>query len=211
MVKTAIVFEAHSDDLAVGCIGTLLKLKKEDYEIIDVIFSAGQKSHPHYKEDVIINKRIQESENVGRRFGINQNIFFGLDDNKLKEEIVSKNIKERIRRILKKHHTKKIFINSSIDPHPDHRAVNEAVLDVINDLNYKADIYEYEVWNILKDNKPVIYVDISPYFKAKIAMMKSYRSQWAFMYPLIIAVYFRARFYGFKNDCKYAEKFYKIK
>ena len=102
MVKTAIVFEAHADDLAVGCIGTLLKLKKEDYEIIDVIFSAGQKSHPHYKEDVIINKRIQESENVGRRFGINQNIFFGLDDNKLKEEIVSKNIKERIRRILKK-------------------------------------------------------------------------------------------------------------
>jgi len=28
---------------------------------------------------------------------------------------------------------------------------------------------------------------------------------------LIIAVYFRARFYGFKNNCRYAEKFYKIK
>ena len=152
-----------------------------------------------------------ETEGIGRRFGINRNVFFSLEDNKLKQEIEEKNIKERIRRIIKKARPRKIFINSSIDPHQDHRAVNEAVLDVINDLNYKADIYEYEVWNILKDNKPAVYNDITPYFKAKIAMMKSYRSQWAFMYPLIIAVYLRARFYGLKNECKYAEKFYKIK
>ncbi|AJF63107.1 MAG: hypothetical protein QT11_C0001G0982 [archaeon GW2011_AR20] len=188
-----------------------MKLKKEDYYIIKVIFSAGQKSHPHYKEDIIINKRIQETERISWRFGINQNIYFGLQDNKLKEEIKEKNIKERIRRILKKHHAKKIFINSPMDPHPDHRAVNEAVLNVVDDLNYKADIYEYEVWNIINDNKPVVYTDITPYFGAKVAMMKFFKSQWAFMYPLIIAVYFRARFYGFKNNCRYAEKFYKIK
>src|SRR3989344_5286165 len=182
MTKIAIIFEAHSDDFAVGGGGTLIKLKKEDYYIIKVIFSAGQKSHPHYKEEVIIKQRIQE-----------------------------KDIRERIRRIIKKSHPRKIFVNSSIDPHQDHRAVNEAVIDVINDLNYGADIYEYEVWNILKDNKPVTYTDITPYFRAKIAMMKAYRSQWIFMYPLIIAVYLRAKFYGFKHECKYAEKFYKIK
>ncbi len=211
MTKIAIIFEAHSDDFAVGGGGTLIKLKKEDYYIIKVIFSAGQKSHPHYKEEVIIKQRIQETEGIGRRFGINRNIFFGLEDNKLKQEIQEKDIRERIRRIIKKSHPRKIFVNSSIDPHQDHRAVNEAVIDVINDLNYGADIYEYEVWNILKDNKPVTYTDITPYFRAKIAMMKAYRSQWIFMYPLIIAVYLRAKFYGFKHECKYAEKFYKIK
>lgn len=211
MAKTAIVFVAHGDDEAVGCISTLLKLKKEGYNIIKVIFSAGQKSHPHYKEDVIIKQRIKESEGIGKRFGINQNIFFGLQDNNLKKEIQEKDIKERIRRIIKKYKPRKIFVSSEIDPHQDHRAVNEAVIEVINDLDYRADVYGYEVWNILKANQPVTYVDITPYFKAKIAMMKSYKSQWAFMYPLIIAVYFRARFYGMKNNCKYAEKFYKIK
>jgi len=211
MVKTAIIFEAHSDDSAVGVGATIIKLKTENYYIVKVIFSAGQKSHPHYREDVIIKQRIQETEGIGRRFGINRNIFLSLEDNKLKQEIQEKNIKERIRRIIKKSNPKQIFVNSSIDPHPDHRAVNEAVIDVINDLNYKGDVYEYEVWNILKANKPVVYNDVSQYFKAKVAMMKAFRSQWHFMYPLLIAVYFRARLYGIKNNCKYAEKFYKIK
>lgn len=132
-------------------------------------------------------------------------------DNKLKSEIEEKNVKERIRRIIKKYHPKKIFINSSIDPHPDHRAVNKAVLEIIDDLNYTCDVYSYEVWNLLKDNKPVVYVDITPYFKAKMAMMKSYKSQWVFMYPLMIVAYVRAKIYGMKSSCKYAEKFYKIK
>jgi len=211
MTKNVIVFVAHADDESVGCIGTLIKLKTENYNIIKVIFSAGQKSHPHYKEDIIIKQRIQESEGIGKRFGINQNIYFGLEDNKLKVEIISKDIKERIRRIIKKYKPRKIFVNSEIDPHKDHRAVNECVLEVINNLNYYCDVYEYEVWNILNDNKPVFYVDITKYFKAKVAMMKSYKSQWLFMYPLMLVTYFRGIIYGFKNKCTYAEKFYKIK
>ncbi|MEK6835077.1 MAG: PIG-L deacetylase family protein [Nanoarchaeota archaeon] len=211
MVKTVIVFVAHSDDESVGCIGTLIKLKEQDYKIIKVIFSAGQKSHPHYIEEFVIKQRIKETEGLGKRFGISQNIYFGLKDNKLKQEIIEKNIKERIRRILKKYKPRKVFLNSALDPHPDHRAVNKAVLNVIDDLNYKGDVYEYEVWNILKENKPIVYEDITPYFKAKIAMMKSYKSQWLFMYPLIIVAYVRAKIYGIKNNCKYAEKFYKIK
>ena len=211
MGKTAIVFVAHSDDEAVGCIGTLLRLKREDYRIIKVIFSAGQKSHPHYKEHIIIKQRIQETEVISRRFGIDQNIYFGLEDNNLKEEIQTKEIKERIRRIIKKYKPRKIFVNSETDPHKDHKAVNESVLDVIHNLKYHADVYAYEVWNILNEDKPVVYFDITNYFKAKIAMMKSFKSQWAYMYPLLIAVYLRGKIYGFKNKCRYAEKFYKIK
>ena len=94
MVKTAIIFVAHSDDQAVGMGATVIKLAKEEYHTILVIFSAGQKSHPHYREDVIIKKRIQETEGIGRRFGIHQNIYFGLEDNKLKEEIQNKILKK---------------------------------------------------------------------------------------------------------------------
>ncbi len=211
MVKTVLIFAGHGDDEAIGMGGTIIRLAKDGYNIIEIIFSAGQKSHPHYIEDVIIKKRIQEAEGIGKQFGIKQFIFFGLEDGKIKQEIQEKNIKERVRRIIKKYKPKKIYVTSEFDPHPDHRAVNEAVMDVINDLDYKADVYAYEVWNVVKENKPVTYVDISEYFKAKLAMMKAFRSQVHFVYTLFIPAYIRAKLYGMKNNCKYAEKFYKIK
>lgn len=211
MVKTALIFEAHSDDSAVGIGGTIIQLAKESYKIIDIIFSAGQKSHPHFKEDIIIKKRIREAEGIGKQFGITQTIFFGLKDNKLKEEIISKNVHERIRRLIKKYKPIKIFVTSESDIHPDHRAVNKAVVDVVDDLNYKGELYSYEVWNIFKENKPAIYNDISNYFKAKIAMLKSFKSQWYFMYLLLIPIYIRAKLYGSRNNCKYAEKLYKLR
>jgi len=211
MSKTVIIFESHSDDSAVGIGGTIIKLVKEGYDIVKVIFAAGQKSHPHYKEGIIIKRRIEETEGVGRRFGIKQTIFLGLRDGKLKEEIKNKDVNEKIRRIIKKYSPVKIFTTSSSDPHPDHRAVNKVVIDVIEDLGYKNDVYSYEVWNIINENKPVIYNDISSFFKAKIAMMKTFKSQWHFMYLLLLPVYFRAKYYGIKNNFKYAEKLYKLR
>mgnify|MGYP001618511851 CR=1 FL=1 len=211
MVKNVIIFESHPDDSAVGLGGTIIKLAKEGYYIISVIFTAGQKSHPHLKEEIIIKKRIEEAEHIGKQFGVKQVIFFGLEDNKLKEEIQTKDIYSRIKRLIKKYKPVKIFTTSSSDPHPDHRAVNELILQVINDLNYKSDLYSYEVWNLINENKPVIYNDISKYFKAKIVMMKSFKSQFIFIYLLLIPVYLRALYYGFKNNCKYAEKFYKLR
>ena len=211
MAKTAIIFEAHNDDLYVGLGGTIIKLVKEDYNIIEVIFSAGQRSHPHYKEDIIIKKRIEEAEGIGRQFGIKQTIFFGLIDGKIKDEIIKKDVHEKIRRIIKKYKPVKIFTTSKYDPHPDHRAVNESVIKVVNDLNYKNELYTYEVWNIVNENNPVVYNDISNYFKAKIAMMKACKSQWMWMYALLIPVYLRAKLYGIKNKFKYAEKLYRLR
>jgi LmbE family N-acetylglucosaminyl deacetylase len=211
MAKTAVIFEAHSDDSAVGIGATIVKLAKENHDIIKVIFSAGQRSHPHFREDVIIKRRIKETENIGRRFGIKQNIFLGLRDNSLKEEIINKDVHERVRRIIKKYKPLKIFSTSSSDPHPDHRAVNNLIMNVIRDLEYKGEMYSYEVWNILNENNPVVYIDISKLLKVKIAMMKSFKSQWYFMYPLLIPVVFRAFLYGMRANCKYAEKLYKLR
>ncbi|MEK6932794.1 MAG: PIG-L deacetylase family protein [Nanoarchaeota archaeon] len=208
MSKTAIIFEAHNDDLYVGVGGTLVKLVKQGYDVIEVVFSAGQMSHPHYKEEIIINKRIKEAESIGRQFGIKQTIFLGLKDNKLEKEIKLKDIHERIRNIIKRYDPVKIFCTTSTDPHPDHRAVNHAVMKVIESLNYNKDVYGYEVWNLANENTPVTYNDISDYFKAKIAMMKACKSQWFYMYLLLLPVYFRAKYYGIKNNFKYAEKLY---
>ena len=211
MVKIAIVFEAHGDDAAVGLGGTIIKLVKEGYYIIDVVFSAGQKSLPHFREEVVIKKRINETEGIWKQFGIKQNIFFGLEDNNLKKEFEDKNIYDRVRRIIKKYKPIKIFSTSETDPHKDHRAAYHLVNNVIKDLNYKCEYYNYEVWNVVNEAKPVVYSDIRNYFKAKMNLMKSFRSQWMFMYALLLPVYFRAKIDGIKSNCKYAEKLYRIR
>ncbi|MBU1203807.1 MAG: PIG-L family deacetylase [Nanoarchaeota archaeon] len=182
----------------------------EGYDIIKVVFSAGEKSHPHYKEDIITKERIRETEKISRKFGIKETIYFGLKDSILSKEI-NPEIKKQAGDLINKHDPEKIFIPCEKDPHQDHRAVHKAIIEVIDSISYKGEVYSYEVWNVVKEEKPVKYVDITDYFNKKIKMMKSFRSQWHFMYPLLIPAYFRARIYGAKISCKYAEKLYKLR
>jgi len=210
MPKRVIIFCAHSDDEAAGAGGTLVKLIKEKYNIIKVVFSSGELSHPHYKRDVIVKERIKETLQIGKKYKIRETVFFNLEDSKLKKNMGDK-IKEEIVNLIEKHNPHKIFIPSEHDPHSDHRAVHDAVLEVLKNIKYQKELYSYEVWNIVRENYPAMYVDISKYFKKKIEMMKGFKNQWHFMYPLILPIYFRARYYGYKAGCKYAEKFYKIR
>ena len=210
MVKNIIIFCAHSDDEAVGVGGTLLKYIEEGYDIIKVVFSSGEMSHPHYKKEVIINDRVNETINISKKYGIKKTTFFNLEDAKLKENI-DDSIKDKIKGLINESQPEKMFIPTEHDPHFDHRAVHVAVLDALKNIKYDGDIYSYEVWNIRKENKPMIYIDISKYFKKKVKMMREFKSQWYFMYTLLVPIYLRARYYGLKADCKYAERFYKLK
>ena len=199
-----------SDDEAAGVGGTLLKYIKEGYNVIKVIFSSGEMSHPHYRKEVIVKERIDETIKISKKYGIKETIFFELEDAKLKENINNK-IKIKIKDLIKKYDPFKVFIPSEHDPHVDHRAVYNSVLNVLKSIKYNKDIYSYEVWNVVKEDKPVVYVDITKNFKRKVKMMKEFRSQWHFMYPLLLPIYFRARYYGLKAGCKCAERFYKLK
>jgi LmbE family N-acetylglucosaminyl deacetylase len=205
-----IVFCAHSDDEAAGIGGTLLKYIAKGYEVIKIVFSAGEKSHPHYKENIIAEERIRETEKTSMRFGIKETIYFGLKDYGLSKEITPIT-KERARDMILKYSPKKIFLPCETDPHKDHRAVYRAITGVVKEMDYQGDLYSYEVWNLIREKKPAHYVNITPYFSEKIRMMKSFKSQSHFMYPLIPAIYIRARLNGRKIGVKYAEKVYKLR
>ena len=101
MKKRAIVFCAHSDDEAVGCSGTMLRLIDEGYYITKVVFSCGEMSHPHLKRKVATKQRIQETEEISKKYGIQNTVFFNLTDSKLKKEVSSKQIEEKIHSIFK--------------------------------------------------------------------------------------------------------------
>ena len=213
MAKNILVFAPHMDDDVIGMGGTLLKYVKEKHNIIEIIFSKGEKTHPHFKEEVIVGIRKKEMQKIADKIGIKEVIYFDLKDLQLQEQIKKPAVKVRIKRIIERYNPEKIFTLSSSETHPDHRAVNEVILKVADSLKQKYPVYTFHIWTTpsLK-NAPIIYMDISKYFWKKIRLMKQHRSQWLMMYyQQILPVIFRARFYGIKNNCRYAEKFEKVR
>src|SRR3989344_5572571 len=211
MKENIIVFCAHSDDESIGVGSTIAKFAKEGKKIIIVIFSLGEKSQPHLKERYIINLRKKEIEKISKFLGSKKVIFLDIKDGMVSNNIDNKLILDKIEEIIRKYKPNKIFVHSRLDPHIDHRGVNKIVTKIIDNIKYKGDVYSFEVWNVIKEDAPVMYVDITDYFKKKIEAMKMFKSQWHFVYPLMLPVYWRAFSNGMRNKCKYAEKFYKIK
>ncbi|MBS3134937.1 PIG-L family deacetylase [Candidatus Woesearchaeota archaeon] len=209
-MKNIIIFCAHGDDELIGLGGTILKYSKK-YNIIKVIFSSGEKSSPHLKESHIIGERINESEKIGRKAGIKENIYFHLMDRKLQEFSDDEGILNQTKDVIGKYKPAKIFTLTSVDPHPDHRAVNKITMNAIKDIKYSGEVYGYEVWNIIKLNEPAIYEDITPFMNKKIQLMREFKSQWMYIYTLILPTYLRAFINGRKIKARYAERFFKLK
>lgn len=200
-----------ADDEAVGMGGTIQKLVEEGKDVVKIVFSYGESSHPHFRENVVINMRKDETSEASKFLGIKHTIFLGLGDTKVKDEVDNKKIIAEVKELIEKYEPKQIYIPSPTDPHPDHRAVNAAILGIADSMDKKYEVYEFEVWNVADENKPMIFIDISPYYRNKKRYMKMFTSQWQSMYVLWLPVSFRARKYGMKIGCKYAERFYRVR
>lgn len=201
---------AHPDDEIVGMGGTILKYLDEGKKVITIIFSYGQKSHPHIKEEIITKTRVIETKRLDAELD-RQSIFLGLTEGNITEEAEKFEVTKKIAKLVRKYKPKKIFTHASKDPHRDHRAVNQIIEEVVKKTKYKGELLTFEVWNVTEEKLPTTYVDITPYFKQKLELMKAYESQKHFIYLLLIPIMVRAWIYGKRNSCKYAERFYKIR
>ena len=201
----------RSDDEAIGVAGTIQKHIKEKKKVIKVVFSGGEKSHPHLQEKHVKKERKKESKIAANILGIEEIITLGLKDLNLKKEIERPSVEKRVKDIIKKYNPERIYCTSSQDPHPDHRAVNKIVLEIVDTFRKKYPVYAYEVWNIQDETHPRVYVDISGYMDQKLEYIKMFKSQWVFMFSLYLPAIFRAKKFGAKNHCKYAERFYKLR
>ena len=214
MKETVICFCAHSDDQIFGPGGTLAKYAKEGIKVITVIFSYGQLTHPHLKEEVIISTRVNESIKANDLIGGDQVLFFGLSEGKFTDEAKDKKVYSKIKHLLQEYNPSKLFIHSLDDLHPDHKAVYEIVTGVVNAMNFKGAVYAFDVWtpfNFRKREEPKLYVDITSNFKTKIKALRLFESQKIALYTLLWSVYVRAIVHGIEHGCRFAERFYKIK
>ena len=213
---TTLCFVAHPDDELIGIGGTLLKYAKDGEKIIIVIFSYGEKSDPLIQTETLQETRIAESQKVGKKIGIHELLFLGLEDGKIRKSTKDEKILKHIEEIIKKYRPKKIFTHAKGDAHlsGDHIAVHSIVMKVIKRIKYKDYVYTFDVWSpleILQRGNSKLYVDISNTFKRKIKLLGFFESQKASIYSLLPSLHVKARVYGNDIQCKYAEMFYKIR
>jgi LmbE family N-acetylglucosaminyl deacetylase len=212
--ETVLVICAHNDDQIVGAGGTMVKYKKEGKKVKTIVFSYGEKSHPHLKRHVVRKERKKEGLKSDKVLGCDGIEFLDVPEGKflkLKEQMEAR---EKLKAIIKKEKPSKIFTHNLDDPHPDHRAVLDTVMEVVKFLKYKGDLYSFNVWNplnIRRRDSPKLVVDVSDTFRTKIKAFFVHQSQKGAIISLLWNVYFQAILNGMKNNVKYAEVFYKIK
>ncbi|MCF7871402.1 PIG-L family deacetylase [Candidatus Woesearchaeota archaeon] len=222
--KTILIICAHSDDQILGAGGTIKKYNEKGYEAHTIIFSYGELSHFHLKKDYVKEMRIKESEEAENIIGGKGITFYDHTDGQIKNETKTKQTHKLIKQKINELKPEKIFTHSQDDIHPDHRAVYQTVLDAYNELPKKTqkniEIYSFEIsqlWNLKKRKTPVLVIDITTQFKAKIKALHAFKSQiniFSHTYEvnlLYLGVYVRAFIAGLIYKKKLAEIFYKIK
>jgi len=212
--ETILVLCAHSDDQVFGVGGTLVKLAKEGKDIVILIFSYGEGSHPWLKKHVAAEMRINESLEASKIIGAKETQFFGIAEGKFRKDIAGKHVDRRVAHYIRKLRPSKIFTHAVDDPHPDHHEVAAFVIGLCDRIGYPGEVYAFDVWtmvNMAKRDVPKLYIDISDTFDKKIKALKCFKSQYVTMIALLWTVYWRAIKNGKLARTKYAEVFYKIR
>lgn len=209
-----LVICAHSDDQTFGPGGTIAKYAKEGKKIFTIIFSYGHISAPLLKKEVIASARVKEAKDVDKFIGGEGVVFLGIDENKFIEQFTAKKMYPKLKKLILEKRPSRIFTHSYDDPHPDHRALNKLLMDTLDRMKYKCDVYVFDIWtlfNTKKQHHPKIVVDISSTFKTKIKALKMFESQKLSLFALMWSVYLKAWVLGKQNGIKYGEAFYKIR
>ncbi len=203
---------AHPDDEAFGVGGTIAKYVKEGKDVSVVIFSFGEKSHVWLQEEHTVRMRKKEHDLAKKVLGYKRSYFLSADEGKFPED--KTRLKDTLKKVMERNMPEVIFTHNIVDPHPDHKSVNKIVVDVCHELDYRGEIYMFDVWNVLNFRRidyPMLYVDISSTFKKKLEALGCFRSQWSSMISLLWNVYSNAILHGISHRTRFAERFFKLK
>lgn len=213
--ETILVFGAHSDDFVIGAGGTLAKYVDEGKKVISVVFSFGEKSHPWLKQGIVQQMRSKEAIDACEVLKISRLVFYDLDELKFYVQYKEKNLEKELLNLLMDEAPVKVFTHGSEDPHPDHQAVNQVTLELIEKMpkSKRPEVYTYSIWDPIsfRNRYPSFYVNIFKYFSLKLKALKTFRSQkFHIIYPVFL-LFFRAIKDGTKVHSLYGERFFRIK
>lgn len=188
-----LVIEAHPDDLAFFCGGTIAKLRRERHEVNVLTVSDGAQGtlDPAYDQESKLAKVIRrEQEKALSILGIEFFTWWGMKNHFLQPDHT---LRERITRHVREIQPQAVFCFDpwNTDENPDHRAVGLAALEACSfahmhlfhpehlEMGLKTAVVGKMI--LFKSANPDTFVDISATLEAKIRAALCYESQIALM------------------------------
>lgn len=153
-----LVLSPHPDDEIFGCGGALAKHSQQK-DRVKIIYLTGR------------GERKKEAKVATQILGIDDLIFLGFEDGNLsagREEIAA------VKKIINNFKPDLIYAPFWLDPHPDHRATTEILNNILTRINFKGEIWSYEIWQPLMTNR---IIKIDAVFAQKVLAIKAYKSQ----------------------------------
>ena len=187
--KKIMVVAAHPDDEILGCGGTLIKLRKQGYNV-QCIFLADGESSRNIKDKNKLLKNIKNREyqasKVSKLLKFKRPKFFRLPDNKIDSIPLIKIIKI-IEKEIKIFKPSIIFTHSQADLNVDHSLLCKAVLTATRPFSktFVKKIASFEVAsnselyfsNNKKFFRPNLFCDITKEIKLKLRALKIYKNE----------------------------------
>ena len=200
-IRRVLCLGAHSDDIEIGCGGTLLKLIEENpsLEVYWVVFTAPNGRYGEAKDSAgEYLASLGEERATIKICGFRESYF----------PAQWADIKDRFREISKAFEPDLVFTHTREDRHQDHR--------VLSDLTWNAFrnhlVLEYEILKYDGDlGKPNVYIPLSEErAKRKIELLFKYFKSQASSKHWFDGESFSAlhRIRGLESACQYAEAFY---
>jgi LmbE family N-acetylglucosaminyl deacetylase len=219
MVKKIIVIAPHPDDETLGCGGTLLKYKSNNFEINWLIVTDIKKEDGWSEK--IIKQREKEINRIKKFYGF-KNVFRLNFSTALLDQVSRKLIIGKISQIFKKIKPNIVYMPYRGDIHSDHKIVFDCSLSAsknfrqttIEEINCYETLSETEFAspNIKEKFDPNFFIDITNFFKKKITAFSFYKSeQMKKNLPRNkTAIKALARYRGSRIGVSYAEAFSQI-
>jgi LmbE family N-acetylglucosaminyl deacetylase len=184
-----VVLAPHTDDEALGCGGTIAKLRERGYDVYVYAFSAGTANHKEFNASV---------HALGGEPFLFQNIdtrYFTLKRQEILDALIV---------IREKHEPKYVFLPASDDIHQDHQVINQEGIRAFK----HSTIYGYECpWNST-GFKNTCYSTLSgDHIEKKMKALQAYESQAGRVYFKDEAMLSLARVRGMQANVEYAEAF----
>jgi len=167
-----LVLAPHPDDDVFGCGGAIAKIAQAGGKVTVAYFcdGAGGTAEGAKRALGLVEIRKKEAQAAAPILGLANQIFYGYPDGRLADSDAS--VKALVS-LIKETQPDIIFVPSFLDNHPDHRVVNEILINALAQIKISAEIWAYGVWTPLFANKIVMINDMLTIKKQAIAAHRS--------------------------------------
>lgn len=207
LFENVLIVGAHFDDSELGVGGTAAKLVKQGCMVFKITLTDNVTDFSHRNISVGYLSSKQQSHLAAETLGIQEIEFDPVECSKL---VYSKELMQRIEKIIFEYKIDTIFMHFSSDMNRDHIEANKLCLTA---ARHCANIFEYQSNGYILDNAfyPTFFINISEYVTLKKEALSKYGSEHDRLNRLFETIIEKNHTWGYANEVAYAEGFRVIK